>query len=220
MSAEIGFDFVTGQTCYLQIRSQASGSIWNGSTFEAYSSNSGNLSSYAISTSEQGTASAHYVANMPTSIGAGVYDVTAKQKLNAWYAESDPTVANGQEQWNGTKNVPLSDLATSGAIGRLLPAPFPKGQSYNNFMFKMVSATDHVTPFTSGSITGQANLDGAGFSNLQSGSYLEQGAGWYSCLYLTSGDLNGNSVALKFTATGVSGGTADQRDFLITTQPH
>ncbi len=30
---------------------------------------------------------------------------------------------------------------------------------------------------------------------------------------LTSGDLNANTVALVFTANGISGGTADQRDF-------
>lgn len=217
MSAEIGLEFITAQTVYANVRNRTSGYIWNGSSFEAYSSASGNQNSYVVAMTEQGTASAHYVGTMPTTIGPGTYDVVAKRRVNAWYAETDTTIGVGQVEWNASIAVPLSDMATSGQIGQIVPIRIFRGQMVRNFPVKMVSSSDHVSALTSGTMSGQVSRDGAAFTALQSGSFTEIGLGWY-VTNLTSGDLLANTVALVFTATGVSGGTSDQRDIGLVLQ--
>lgn len=211
MAGEIGFDFQTGRVCYVQIRNRTSGYVWNGAAFEAYSSLSGNQFSYAIDVTEQG-ASAHYVGTFPSAIAGGVYDVTARQKLQTFYAESDPHVAGGEVEWNGSIVVALNTLSTSGQVAGGFPVRIFRGQMVQNFPFKIVSSIDHVSVFTSGVVSGQISRDGAAFGALQSGNVTEIGLGWYK-VNLTSGDLLANTVALTFSAVGVSGGAADQRDF-------
>ena len=80
MSAEIQTSYQAGRALYCQIRNRTSGFVYNGSAFETYSSNSGNIASYAVNMTEQGTASAYYTATFPANIGPGVYDVIAKQR--------------------------------------------------------------------------------------------------------------------------------------------
>jgi hypothetical protein len=217
MAGEIAFDFAQGQDCYVQIRNRTSGYIWNGTAFETYSQLSGNLASYPVAVTEQGS-SAHYVGNFPAAIPAGVYDVTAKTKVQVPYLEGDRVVAAGEIQWNGSAVVPLADLATSGQIGQIGPIRISRGTMVRNFPFKLVSSLDHITPFTSGVCSGQISRDGAAFGALQSGAFSEIGLGWYSLQALTSGDLLANTVALAISARGISGGTADQRDFSFVTQ--
>jgi hypothetical protein len=86
-----------------------------------------------------------------------------------------------------------------------------------NFPFKMVSSLDHVTPFVSGVVSGQISKDGGAFGPLASGIINEIGLGWYRTT-LVSGDLLCNTAALSFSAVGISGGTADQRDFSLVLQ--
>lgn len=217
MAGEIGFDFNTGGNCYVQIRNRTSGYIWNGSAFEAYSQLSGNIASYAVGVTEQGN-SAHYVGNMPAAIPPGVYDVTAKQKIQAPYLETDRVVAAGEINWNGSIAVPLSDLATSGQIGQIGPVRIARGTMIQNFPFKLVSSLDHITPFTSGVCSGQIARDNGTFGPLQSGVITEKGLGWYNLSALTSGDLLANTAALVITANGISGGASDQRDFAFVLQ--
>lgn len=131
-------------------------------------------------------------------------------------------MATGDIHWNGTALVPLSNLATSGQVGSHLPTKIYRGQMVQRFKFKLVSSVDHVTPFVSGVLSGQIHRDGAAsFAGLQSGlavaGYAELGNGWYQCT-LTSGDLLGDSAALMFSAVGISGGAADQRDFWLNLQ--
>ena len=78
--------------------------------------------------------------------------------------------------------------------------------------FKMVLASDHVAAGTGLTITAQRSLDGAAFGAC-AGAVAEVGSGWYT-LSAAAGDLNGDSVALKFTAA-----TADQVDIGILTEP-
>lgn len=216
MSGEVQFSFQSGKQTYFIIRNRI-GQIWNTSSlaFESYST--GSYANYAISATEQGSASAYYVGNFPTAIAAGVYYLLSKQQIGGSPAETDPTIGVGNFDWNGVVALPLSDLATSGQIGQMAPIRIARGTQIPSFPFKLVSSADHITPFVSGIVSGQISRDGGFFGALQSGNVSEIGKGWYS-VPITSGDILANGVALLFTANGVSGGTSDQRDFAFILQ--
>lgn len=207
----------TGRTLYSVIRNRI-GQIWNTSggtgAFESY--NNTFYTDYAISLSEQG-GNNYYVGTFPPAITPGLYNISAHQQLGGSPAQTDPRVATGTEQWNGSVLLPLSDLATSGQLGQIAPIRLARGVAVSGFPFKLVSSADHVTNFVSGVVSGQISRDGGSFGALQSGAFTEIGLGWYRT-NLTSGDLLANQVALIFTANGVSGGQADQRDFALLLQ--
>lgn len=216
MAGELQSSFSSGKTCYFLIRDRT-GQIWNTSTsaFVAYATAS--YSNFTISATEQGTASSYYAATFPSAIVAGTYSVVMKNQAGGTAAETDATVAAGNVEWNGTAIAPISDTATSGLVGQGLPLRMARGVMVQNFKFKLVSATDHVTPFTSGVCSGQINRDNGTFGALQSGTFTEEGLGFYR-VTLTSGDVLANTIGLSFSATGVSGGTSDARDFSVVLQ--
>lgn len=209
----------TGKTCYALVRNRV-GQIWNTSggtgAFQAY--DTAQYTAYPISAVEEGTASNFFKASMPAAVPAGVYGIEARQQVAGSVAETDPTVAQGDFQWNGTVSLPLSDLATSGQLGQVAPIRIARGTMIQNFGFKLVSSLDHVTPFTSGVVSGQIARDGGSFGALQSGAITETGLGWYNLQALTSGDLLANTAKLTFSANGISGGSADQRDYFLVMQ--
>lgn len=205
----------SGLTIYALIRN-STGLIWRTDTNVFESFLSANLSHYTIALTEQST-SGYYTGNFPTQITAGVYSITAKNQLSGGAAITDPPVAAGDLQWQGTYVEPLSDLATSGQVASFAPLRIARSQQLLNFTFPLVSSTDHITSFTSGVVSGQISKDGASFVALQSGAFIEIGLGFYSTS-LTSGDLTCNTAGLLFTATGISGGTSDPRRFSIVTQ--
>lgn len=98
MAGEIQFVATTGLTMYAQVRS-ATGTIWNGASFEAYQT--ANIATYNIAAAEQGSASGYYTAAMPAA-APGVYNVIGKQRVGGSVSESDPTVSTGQLEWTGT----------------------------------------------------------------------------------------------------------------------
>lgn len=209
----------TGRTLYATIANVTSGFFWNqsGGTSGAFESfTSGNWSQYGVSLTELGV-TGRYHGNFPNTIGAGVYGLDARSQNGASPAQTDGPVGTETFYWNGSIVMPLSDLATSGQVGQITPIRMAKGVAFSGFPFKMVSAADHVTPFTSGVISGQISRNGGTFGALQSGTVSETGMGWYRC-NLTSGDMAGDAIALLFTGVGISGGSADQRDFAIITQ--
>jgi len=225
MANEVFFSFAPGQTPYFIVFNR-NGQAWNLSggsagAFENYTS--ANYVNYAISATQQGTGRI-YEGNFPSSIVAGIYSITAFNQIGGSPSESDAQVAVGDLNWNGSATLPLSDMATSGQVGQIGPIRLARGNQILNFPFKLVSSVDHITPFTSGLVSGQISKDGTSFTSLQSGlnsggvGYTEIGKGWYALNGLTSGDLLANTVALTFTATGVSGGLSDQRDFGIVLQ--
>lgn len=216
MAGEIQLSYKHSANVYVLIRTKT-GTIWNvsNSAFEVYATSS--YSSYVISAVEQGTASSYYLATFPSAIVAGIYSVIAKERIGVSESETDPTIATGDLQWNGSGISQLSDLITSGTLSQFLPVRIAKGEMIQNFPFKLVSSTDHITPFTSGVVSGQISRNGGVFGVLQSGTVTEIGLGWYKVNF-TSGDLNGNTIALSLNANGVSGGSADQRDFAFITQ--
>ena len=210
MAGEIKFRGAgTGSTAYARILGSGS-AVWSTSggtgNFQAY--NAANWTDYAISATEQGSTGV-FIANMPAAVPAGVYDIDARNQIGGSPAVTDPGVAHGEAQWNGFKTVPLSDLATSGQIGQIGPIRVAKGVMVTNFMIYLKSSADHVTPFTSGILSGQISRDGGALGALQSGAFTECGLGFYALQALTSGDLLCNTAGLLFTATAVSGGTSD-----------
>jgi len=215
MAGEIQFSYLTGQTCYVLIRNRT-GAIWNGSAFTTYATSS--YTDYDIAATEQGTASGLYVATMPAAITPGVYNIVAKDQEGASPAETDPTIAVGEIQWGGSAIIPLSDLATSGQLSQVGPVRLSRGVQVLNFPIYLKSATDHVTPFVSGNVSGQISRDGASFGPLQSGAFTEVGLGFYALQAITSGDILCNTAALIFTATGISGGASDPLPMSIVTQ--
>lgn len=210
MAGELQASFQTGKTTYCLIRNSI-GRVWNtgSTTFDVYASAS--FASYPVSLAEQGT-SGYYSGDFPTAITTpGVYQIVHKQRLGGSPAESDPTIGTQEVMWNGGGVLSLADLATSGQIGQFLPMRLTRGVMQRFYPFKLVSASDNVTNFTSGVVSGQISRDGGAFGALQSGLVSEIGLGWYH-VHLTSGDLLANTAALVFTAVGVSGGAAAQRD--------
>ncbi len=88
-----------------------------------------------------------------------------------------------------------------------------------NFPIYFQSEIDHVTPLTSGVCSGQIARDNGPFGPLQSGAFTEAGLGYYNLQALTSGDMNGRTIKLVFSAIGVSGGAADPVPLSFLTQP-
>jgi len=214
MAGEIQASYSTGKTVYCLIRDRT-GNIWNGSAFVSYLT--ANYSLYVVSLTEQGSASGYYAGTFPASAVAGIYNITAKNQSGGSPLETDATIAVGDLNWNGSATLPLSDLATSGQIGQVAPIKVYRGQMLSNFMFKLVSSADHITPFTSGVCSGQISKDGAAFTALASGIFAEVGLGFYKTT-MVSGDLLCNTAAITFTANGISGGSSDPRDFSMILQ--
>ena len=223
MSAEIQFPGnATGAVNYVLVR-DAVGRIWDTVTGAFQSYLTASYSGYVISAAEQGTASNYYTATFPavTAASGGVFNVVAKRQTGVNPAESDPNVATNEFHWNGSIQVRQAELATSGQIGTMAPLRLARSVAVSGFVFKMVSSVDHITPFTSGVVSGQISRDGGSFGALQSGlavgAYSEMGLGFFR-VNLTSGDMNGNTIALNFQGVGISGGAADNVDFVIYTQ--
>ncbi len=208
MSAELQLSFEAGRTVYFLVRNRT-GSIWSTSggtgAFETFTSV--NYPEYKIAGTEQGTSgSAYYAGTMPAAVPAGVYSVLGLQQLGATAVESDRKIATGEVHWNGSARFPLSDIPVSGQI-RLMR--LTRGEMIQNFPIYFKSAADHVTPYTSGSVSGQIARDGGSFGPLQSGAFTEVGMGWYNLQALTSGDILANTAKLHFTASRSGGGEAD-----------
>lgn len=107
----------------------------------------------------------------------------------------------------------ISDVQSAvAAVQADLPQRITKNTALAGFPFFMVSSSDHVTGATGLTVTATRSLDGAAFGSCAN-SVSEIANGWYS-IDLAAGDLNGNTVALKFTATG-----ADARNITIVTEP-
>lgn len=202
MASEIQYRHTSGRNTYIQIRN-STGSIWNGTSFVAYAT--ADVDNYDIAGTEQGTASGYYTATMPAAIAAGVYDVIAKERIGVSVAETDPDISVGELHWSGTVEIGLS------TINARFPVRMAKNTAFSNFVFKMVQSGNHVTPLTGAVITSQRSIDGGAFA-AASNSASEISNGWYK-IDLSAADLNGDSIALKFTAA-----SGDQRDITIVTQ--
>lgn len=219
MSNEIQFSYQALKSCYFLVRNRVA-QIWSTSggtgAFEAYATS--HFTDYTISATQQGTASAFYAGTFPPAVPPGIYSVTAKEQIAGTASETDPTIAGGDYQWNGSVTLPLADLVTSGQLAQIVPMRIARGVQVLNFPIYFKSSADHITPFTSGVISGSISKDGGFFGALQSGAFTEVGRGFYALQALTSGDLSANTISLLFTANGISGGSADPVPIALVTQ--
>jgi hypothetical protein len=135
------------------------------------------------------------------SVLSAVGDVPTNAELTTALAAADDAVLAA-----------LSTAQTAIIDGVLDGVRLSKNTAFSNFMFKMVDATDHVTPETGLTITATRSLDGAAFGACAN-SATEVASGWYK-IDLAAGDLNANIVVLKFSGTG-----ADATEVVIVTQP-
>lgn len=130
-------------------------------------------------------------------------------------------------QWNGT-NVATPDTAgypkvtiksgtgtgeISLSSGRVaLQSGIRKNQAIANFPFLMTDSTNH-NPVTGLTVTATRSIDGAAFASGTIANMTEVGNGVYQC-DLGAGDLNGDTIALRFTASG-----ADDLVITLVTEP-
>ena len=132
-------------------------------------------------------------------------DLTATMKTSVTTAASAATPAVTVSDKTGFS------LAATGLAGTgTAPARVKKNTALTNFMIKM-ELTDG-TPGTGLTVTVQRAIDGGAFAALAVTTVTEISGGWYK-FNLAASDLNGDTIALKATATG-----AKQRDLLIVTQ--
>ena len=162
-------------------------------------------------------------------LGTDLLDANVAQWLGT--ACATPTVAGVPEvdptHWNGTA-VATPDTAgypkvtvksgtgtgeiaiTSGAVK--IQTNLKKNQALTAFPFLMTDSTNH-NPMTGLTVTAARSLDGAAFASGTLGAITEISGGMYE-LDLGAGDLNANTVTLKFTASG-----ADDLFVTLITEP-
>lgn len=87
------------------------------------------------------------------------------------------------------------------ASGRVLTQNgLRKNTALANFPFMMTDSTNH-NPLTGLTVTATRSIDGAAFGAGSISGMTEVGSGVYQC-DLAAADLNGDTIALRFTATG------------------
>lgn len=161
--------------------------------------------------------------------GTDLLDTNVAQWLGT--ACATPTVAGVPEvdvtHWNGTAvatpdtagypKVTIKSGTGTGEIslssGRvLLQSGIRKNQAIANFPFLMTDSTNH-NPATGLTVTATRSIDGAAFASGTIANMTEVSSGLYQC-DLGAGDLNGDTIALRFTATG-----ADDLVVTLITEP-
>jgi len=138
--------------------------------------------------------------------GGDLLDVSVTQWTGTNVASPDTagypkvTVKSG----TGTGEISLS----SGRVA--VQAGIKKNVALANFPFLMTDSTNH-NPATGLTVTGTRSIDGAAFGAGTIANMTEVASGVYQC-DLGAGDLNGDTIILRFTATGAD-------DLLITIVP-
>lgn len=204
MAGELQASFRPGASGYFLVRN--TNSLIYSVQFGGFSGYSSSLySGYAIPATQQGNGP-YFIGNFP-SVGPGTYNCVFIQQLGNGPQETDPTVDVGSLDWNGSSVYPLSNIAVSGTYQTI---QLRRGHQVLNYPVYLRSAADHVTPFVSGTVSGQVSKDGGAAVVLQSGSFTAVTG--FPGLYntnLTSGDTNCNTMTLLFTAAGPNGGLSD-----------
>ena len=77
-----------------------------------------------------------------------------------------------------------------------------KNATFSNLEFLMVDETDHITPETGLTVTGQMSIDGGAFASVN-GSIAEVSNGIYQ-VDLTAADTNGDVITYRFSSTGAA----------------
>lgn len=142
---------------------------------------------------------------------------------NTFAVQVVDTELTSAETANAVLNATASSHNVGGSIGALINGTLQssgasavlnglrRNTAFNNYMFKMVAA-DMKTPVTGASVTATRVIDGGSFGACTN-SVSEVSNGWYR-INLSTSDLNGSSIVLRFTAAG-----AEPHEALIITQP-
>jgi hypothetical protein len=148
-----------------------------------------------------------------TGAGSGTFDETT-DSAEALRDRGDAawTTATGFSTLDAAGIRTAVGLASANLDTQLgaLPA-VKKNTALAGFTFFMADESDHVTGKTGLTITATRSIDGAAFASCAN-SASEIGNGWYK-IDLAAADLNGDTVALRFTGTA-----ADSRNITIVTQ--
>jgi hypothetical protein len=149
-------------------------------------------------------------ANIYDSVVAGtdILDASVTQWLGTAVATPDTAGYPKITIKTGTGTGELS--ITSGAVKT--QAGIRKNQALANFPFLMTDSTNHA-PATGLTVTGTRSIDGGAFGTGTIANMTEVANGVYQC-DLGAGDLNGDTICLKFTASG-----ADDLFITLVTQP-
>lgn len=133
MAGELRAAGAQGQTVRVRIINSAARS-WNGSSFETY--DAGNISSYAVTLTEQG-ASGVYVGDFPVGITtAGHYEYFAYSLQNPpTLAETDPIMATGSVDWDGS-----ASTTPSAAIANAM-----SGSDWYTYVLEVLKHTNRQT---------------------------------------------------------------------------
>ncbi len=113
MANELVINYPTGATLYAMLF-DATGQVWNGSTFAAPGSAS--WTDYDIAMTEAATATGIYRASMP-AVAAGVYSFVVRKQAGASPAVGDITAGSGRIEWTGTAE--YSVMQTGDSYARL-----------------------------------------------------------------------------------------------------
>ncbi len=155
-----------------------------------------------------------------TGAGSGTYDETTDS------LEAIRDTAPLGTAMRGTDNAALASVCTEARLAELdaanlptdvaavqsdLPTKITRNTALAAFPFPMVLSSDHITPATGLTVTAVRSIDGAAFAPCAN-AVVEVANGWYR-IDLAASDLNGNTVALRFTAAA-----ADARNITIVTQ--
>jgi hypothetical protein len=156
----------------------------------------------------------------------GTYLATVTQALTGWY-KAYATVSSTTMPIGWVKMVDDTGTYTIGRIGQPdgvslaadlsqikadLPSAITKNTALANFPFMMVLASDDITPAPGLTVAATRSIDGGAFASCAN-SVTEIAHGWYK-ISLAAADLNGDTIALRFTAS-----TANDRNTTIVTQP-
>jgi hypothetical protein len=152
MSNEIITVYPTGNTLYVHVFDSV-GQIYNGSGFVAPQSAGWAL--YHIPLIEATTATQIYRANMPV-VAAGIYSFTIRRLVGGTPAVSDPAIAAGRMDWDGTAEAAMGAIEL--AAGAIDATAIADGGANK--------IADHVLRRTTANIEGSSHGDALGFKSL------------------------------------------------------
>lgn len=148
--------------------------------------------------------------NLPTHIGVGMYALAlTAAEMQAAFISIAIIDQTGPKVWEddgiiistyGNASAQHAFDLDSATVDIQEVIGVQKNVALANFPFFMRDSTDHVSGKTGLTITAQRSIDGAAFA-AAANSATELSAGWYK-INLAASDLNGDTIGLKFTATG------------------
>lgn len=201
----------TGLTTYFVVWNTVGQVRSTGTTFATDNATNRNAGAITATESVNGV----YKADSP-AFAAGLYYYALYQRVGGSPAVTDTLLSGpGKHEWDGSAVVPLSSRATQTSVDAVqadLPQRITKNTALSGFAFFVKDSSDHVSGKTGLTVTAARSLDGAAFASCAN-AVSEIGNGWYK-IDLAAADLNGNVVALYFTASG-----ADPVAVTVVTEP-